>query len=341
MAEASCSGGTPFKRLLDHQSRDTSQYQDRLVDRSGVGGPGQSFRSSSHHALPGQDNFGSFMNAPPSSAFHSLPVDPASRLTTHATALQPAHAHPAFAQPQTRPFNAPEASDWAADFSRFASQQQSQSTPAQAQRLPMSQYQPPAPTMHNFGMAFGQPQMGGFAPMLNSGAMASAQPVGADFDQEMARWMASHGGGNMSDVDAAMDQMARELEQNESLLPEASATLATKESTDARLSDPETPEISKLSLHEPAISRQQPPVTPAVESQDPSLSEEAATAKVKSDVAEVAEQLLEAVQHENGEKWQNSMFLSLMRDFRDGRKDIVENEIRQTGDDDVGDKPLT
>lgn len=36
MADASCSGGTPFKRLIDHQSRDVSHHQDRLVDRSGA-----------------------------------------------------------------------------------------------------------------------------------------------------------------------------------------------------------------------------------------------------------------------------------------------------------------
>ena len=46
-------------------------------------------------------------------------------------------------------------------------------------------------------------------------------------------------------------------------------------------------------------------------------------------MSEAAEQLLETVQHEQGEKWQKSNFLSLMRDFRDGRKDIVDGEIRE------------
>lgn len=32
MADASCSGGTPFKRLVDHQARDVSHHQDRLVN---------------------------------------------------------------------------------------------------------------------------------------------------------------------------------------------------------------------------------------------------------------------------------------------------------------------
>jgi hypothetical protein len=38
MADASCSGGTPFKRLIDHQARDVSHHQDRLVDRAGPQG---------------------------------------------------------------------------------------------------------------------------------------------------------------------------------------------------------------------------------------------------------------------------------------------------------------
>lgn len=47
MADASCSGATPFKRLVDHQSRDVSHHQDRLVDRAGVNGHGVSCAASS------------------------------------------------------------------------------------------------------------------------------------------------------------------------------------------------------------------------------------------------------------------------------------------------------
>jgi hypothetical protein len=38
MADASCSGGTPFKQLIDHQGRDVSHHQDRLVGRGGPQG---------------------------------------------------------------------------------------------------------------------------------------------------------------------------------------------------------------------------------------------------------------------------------------------------------------
>jgi hypothetical protein len=46
-----------------------------------------------------------------------------------------------------------------------------------------------------------------------------------------------------------------------------------------------------------------------------------------TDVSEVARKLLESVEHEQGDKWKNSRFLALMRDFRDGRKNIVDNDI--------------
>lgn len=37
MEDASCSGSTPFKRLVDHQSRDSSHHQDRHVSRGAFG----------------------------------------------------------------------------------------------------------------------------------------------------------------------------------------------------------------------------------------------------------------------------------------------------------------
>ncbi|KAM4063126.1 hypothetical protein HRG_010310 [Hirsutella rhossiliensis] len=336
MAEASCSGGTPFKRLIDHQSRDVSHHQDRLVDRSGVNGRA-SFRSVHGHAAPGQQSFDAFMNEPPSaaSAFSTLPLDPASRLAVHAAALQSPLAHTEFVHARASP--APDVSGWAADFGRFSSQQQMRAA-APAPVMHMAQHQQSPSSMLNFRTAFGQPGPA-FAPLIDRGSMAPAPPLESGFDQEMARWMASHGGGSMSDVDAAMDQMARELELNESALPETSMAEAATESSVAQKTAPathftdlETPEISKLSLRDPATGPQAPLHAPQVlESvqQDQQGADDTA-ALDKSAVSEAAERLLESVQHEDGEKWQNSVFLSLMRDFRDGRKDIVENEIRQT-----------
>lgn len=139
----------------------------------------------------------------------------------------------------------------------------------------------------------------------------------SDFDREMAKWMASHGDETvMRDVDAAMDKLARDLERDESSL-----------NTQARLTDLDTPEIGNLSLRDARIPLQPAPEHVPVD--DGALQSD------KSAVSEAAERLLECVEHENGDKWQNSVFLSLMRDFRDGRKDIIENEIRQTADVDA------
>ncbi|KAL3962678.1 hypothetical protein ACCO45_004201 [Purpureocillium lilacinum] len=135
-----------------------------------------------------------------------------------------------------------------------------------------------------------------------------------------------------------MEQMARELELNEAALPqtssEATEAVASQQQT-STMTDLETPELGNLSLNDTTTTTtiNAEAIAPTVEDtlldqpQQHQPPEDAA--KGKSAVSEAAERLLESVQHEAGEKWQNSVFLSLMRDFRDGRKDIVDNEIRQ------------
>ncbi|CAM1506506.1 Fc.00g061470.m01.CDS01 [Cosmosporella sp. VM-42] len=335
MADASCSGGTPFKRLVDHQARDVSHHQDRLVDRTGAQSH-SSFRSTPQ-ANQGQNGFGAFMEGPsalPGMSHHDHHA--AGRLAAHAAALNPSQA-PAFApgqapQFQTRPAPAVDVSNWAADFSRFSGPQQQQPRqPMQnAFQQPATQMNMNQPAQFNFQAAFAQPNT--FSPLygptnggfVDANAAAAQRPAAeAEFDQEMTRWMSSHGnGGGMEEVDAVMDQMARELELNEAVLAngetatehETTATTETRLDGPSHFTDLETPEIGNLSLG----------------SNETLAPEEVEAAKTKSEVSEAAERLLESVQHEDGEKWKNSVFLSLMRDFRDGRKDIVDNEIRET-----------
>ncbi|KAI9151920.1 hypothetical protein HJFPF1_09137 [Paramyrothecium foliicola] len=350
MADASCSGPNPFKRLVDHHTRDVSHHQDRLVDTSAAHGQAQSFRSTPTHGTQGQGNFRAFSNGP--SALPGVGHDPAGRLAAHAAALEPAHPHhfpgaPAHIQPalanSSRASPAPDVSNWAADFQRFSGRGPVPS--GQLQQTPMPSQLNQAVPQANFHAAFGQ-QNFAFPPIQNGafmpgGAALAQQPLNnADFDQEMSRWMASYGGGNvngekMKEVDAMMDQVAHELELYEAVLPQAeTAAQATASSTsfqdDAKAShftDLETPEIGSLTLDPTPPQKQQEQPIPSVE------QEEAPPAPAgKSAVSEAAERLLESVQHEDGEKWKNSVFLSLMRDFRDGRKDIVDNEIRQTDD---------
>ncbi|TWU75057.1 hypothetical protein ED733_006571 [Metarhizium rileyi] len=327
MADASCSGPSPFKRLVDHQSQDVSHHQDRLMDRS-AGQHHGSFRSIRHQS-PGQDNFGAFMDTSPST-LPGMSHDPANRLAVHAAALQqPAtlmHHHEVSQQARASP--APDVSNWAADFTRFSNQHmRSPPSAAPAPSMQINQQ----PMQMNFQSAFGQAFGGPMYGPGPTGSMGSQAPVEADFDKEMSQWMANHGGGgNMSEVDAAMEQMARELELNEAALPSQAETMkgqeAHAEESSSRYTDLETPEIGNLTLQEREADH-----LPATQVEQ--VIHDEAAAKGKSAVSEAAERLLESVQHESGEKWQNSVFLSLMRDFRDGRKDIVDNEIRAMQDE--------
>ncbi|UNI18149.1 hypothetical protein JDV02_004437 [Purpureocillium takamizusanense] len=378
MAEASCSGPSPFKRLVDHQSRDVSHHQDRLVDRAGGVNGHASFRSApQHHHHPAQqghhDSFGAFLNGqgPSAGVIPGMPHSPAGRLNAHAAALQQPGLPPLinmqhdFAQQQSRA--SPDLTSWASDFSRFTAagnnhhQQAPQMRAAAAAAAPMQMHVAQPNFQGAFGQAFSpmfSQQQGGPAAFMQQQQQPGAAPAASDFDQEMARWMASNGGGNMTDVDAAMEQMARELELNEAALPQTSeaeageeAVATSQQTFSTSMSDLETPELGNLSLHDTTTTtinnnaaetiapmtaqdmildhdqqQQQQEQQPA----DAEADANNAAAKGKSAVSEAAERLLESVQHEAGEKWQNSVFLSLMRDFRDGRKDIVDNEIRQT-----------
>ncbi|RBR25920.1 uncharacterized protein FIESC28_01193 [Fusarium coffeatum] len=327
MADASCSGGTPFKQLIDHQGRDVSHHQDRLVGRGGPQGH-TSFRSAPQH-VQGADGFGAFMDGQA-----TLPGVPqhhhaAGRLAAHAAVLEQGHS-PAFHAAQAAHFNQGQhspsvgVSNWAADFNRFANQSQ-QRQPAQngfSQGAP--QVHQPTPQM-NFQSAFMQPNTT-FAPMFGqsnnafmNGNAASTQEAG--FDDEMSKWMATNAGGGMEEVDAMMDQMARELELNDAAVAKAEAEQAEQQETrveptlEADPTNLATPDIASLSIET---------------EEEPVVQDTAEAAKTKSEVADAAERLLESVEHEDGEKWKNSVFLSLMRDFRDGRKDIIDNEIRET-----------
>ncbi|KAJ6787087.1 hypothetical protein PWT90_09782 [Aphanocladium album] len=338
MADASCSGGTPFKQLMDHQSRDVSHHQDRLVNG---GQPRGAFRSRPQNMAQGPQEFDAFMGTP--AGLPGMHHDPAGRLAAHAAALNPAQAASSHFGPTVAPdltYQGPAAapemsSNWAADFSKFASQQPHQ--PQQQRQGPM--FAGAAnPMQMNFQSAFA-PQQTSFSPFFAPAGGAYAQPQAmageADFDQEMAKWMASNTStGNMAQVDAAMEQMARELELNEQALAdgEAANATATTEAAVAQdgthFSDLGVPELNNLTLE----NREAPTVTPPEPLQEENTVADmlADDARNKSAVSEAAERLLESVQHESGEKWQNSVFLALMRDFRDGKKDIVGNEVHDT-----------
>lgn len=255
------------------------------------------------------------------SALPGFESDPATRLTPSLPFAQVAPAHaaapPSFSSPMQQ-MAAPMAggNSWATDFSRFAAQQRSPAPTTLASRQ-MNH----SPAQTTFQPSFSQPNFSSaFAPsMFSPPTVAAKEP---EFDQEMSRWMSAHGGGNMTEVDAAMEQMALELEETEAI---AAAVKAS------RLTDLDTPEIGNLALSDDArvLEAQPEPLLEQIQEPEPER-EQVDVQHSKSAVAEAAEKLLDCVKHESGEKWQNSIFLSLMRDFRDGRKDIVGDEIRST-----------
>jgi hypothetical protein len=281
--------------------------------------------------MQGANGFDAFMDGSSTLPGVAQHHHAAGRLAAHAAVLEQGHPHafhaaqPHFNQAHHSP--SVDTSNWAADFSRFANQSQ-QRQPVQngfSQAAP--QMHQPTPQM-NFHSAFMQPN-NAFAPMYGQSngtfmdnTTAPAQEAG--FDDEMSKWMATNGGGGMEEVDAMMDKMARELELNDAAVAQAEAERASQETTvEPRLeANPlklVTDDIGNLSIEAERESILQEPEPEPVE-----------TVKTKSEVADAAERLLESVEHEDGEKWKNSVFLSLMRDFRDGRKDIIDNEIRET-----------
>ncbi|KAF9875990.1 hypothetical protein CkaCkLH20_06436 [Colletotrichum karsti] len=262
---------------------------------------------------------------------------------------------PAAYIPQHQSSALPRASDWAQDFAMFS--QGNASAGNHAPAYSGMQHQPYRPAGFAPNMAFSTGpsffgSMGGPATASQQGTM-NAATAQADFDQEMDRWMAAHGDGKIEDVDAIMEELARQLEQEQagvqepqdqqnvetsastaeaslenSLAAEQSARQNSREASlaqnvgivddhgsviDARLEPNHLPDMSRLDINETLESTSAEP-----------------TSQRPSEISEAARQILDSVQHEQGDKWKNSRFLLLMRDFRDGNKDIVDNEIMET-----------
>ncbi|KAK1524271.1 uncharacterized protein CCOS01_09358 [Colletotrichum costaricense] len=375
MADSSCSGSTPFKGLVDHGAQDRSLHRDRFSSTPSLQ---QGFRSTSQTvSAPAQAGFGEFLdsngagqvsintpqtlNSPASSfprglqSFQSSAA-PASRIIPP-NLYQSTSQIPTASRQNVSMASPPRTSSWAQDFASF-----SRAPPGAGNYTTgFSSSQYPAPvagfTQNMMGShlrpwLFG-PQ-GGSVTATNHGVTNTE----ADFDVEMNRWMAANGDGQMEDLDTVMEQLARELEQEQQ--PEA-ATQASRDTTGSSV-DTFTTSLY-VSVQDEAQGIQTFDATASTNQQIPGASsvlgidaigvskrasfpdhmpdlerlgldeaEQASAEHVQStsDISEAARQILDSVQHEQGDKWKNSRFLSLMKDFRDGNKDIVNNEILET-----------
>ncbi|EQB44731.1 hypothetical protein CGLO_16487 [Colletotrichum gloeosporioides Cg-14] len=188
-----------------------------------------------------------------------------------------------------------------------------------------------------------------FRPVGGPGALAEYGPtshgadaVQADFDLEMDRWMAAHGHSRLEDVDAIMEELARQMEQEEITATQnddrtLGISLRGEELMPATVDGEKSVEQEDHSIRASSGISQpnQPPDMSRLGLDDMADATSADLAsRGQSEISEAARQILESVQHEQGDKWKNSRFLLLMRDFRDGNKDIINNEILETHADD-------
>ncbi|OLN96008.1 hypothetical protein CCHL11_07062 [Colletotrichum chlorophyti] len=382
MADSSCSGSTPFKSLVEHGAQDRSLHQDRL---SNAPGTQQSFRSSGSSSSPhAQAAFGAFLGTNEPTQALSVPSPVSGLQTSHIAPNQHARRYPPGSRSSapraltTSPItdrqlqaanSPPHAADWAQDFARFTLGAQRSGQQASLSNLQQRQLHNPVGFMHGMmvpsGTSFFGP-MNGNAVYAGQNAMNNNVPmVEVEFGREMDRWMAAHGDSQIDDVDAIMEKLAQELEQDEQARsaeqqtegrPKTTAHGAETQSRDvsweANTRAEQVPSITATNDQQVSNGRG---VTSAsvneldvlanglVEEDLPDVSRlhiahppEATTAELavhdrnQSEISQAAKQILESVQHEQGDKWKNSRFLHLMRDFRDGNKDIIDNEILET-----------
>ncbi|KAF6822101.1 hypothetical protein CPLU01_12219 [Colletotrichum plurivorum] len=378
MGDSSCSGSTPLKSFVDHGAQDRSLHQDRT---SAALGSQHGFRSNFSAPRPqAQQAFGAFMNGNGTGltvpnvhaglhlshlAHHERQIFPAGSLES--TSPVPATAAPALpAQVRQPSHGSSESTNWAQDFAKYCHAAPDITNKNAGAFSTAQQCYPRSSIGLAHNMSVFHPSPSGLGPVagpvagplpltVHGAARNYAVAAESEFDSEMDRWMAAHGGPQVENVDAIMEELARELEQQSVVEEPQKAKFSTRNgSISSRNASLEVNHDSKqgtsnIATHgqEASLSGRTHSVTfhdATVSSSDVANSDvfvgaddEAAVVSAvqhpeqrPSDISEAARLILESVQHEQGDKWRNSRFLLLMRDFRDGNKDIVENEILET-----------
>ncbi|KAG7140310.1 hypothetical protein HYQ45_003012 [Verticillium longisporum] len=353
MADNVCGGSTPLKALAEQGARDRSLQQDRA--RRAVPNPSD-FRSNQlGMSQDPSQSYSTYLGNPN----QQLPTPYTTEYSGHHISVQP-NAFGARPQEISHSFQPPQTTNWAQDFDNFRREmivpsQSGMAPPPSIQHIQHHQHgQNFSPVLSDQAMIARQTplSMSGMMPLSvysnQHTPLENPLEKGRDteFDTAMRHWVTSNGdlgAGVEQQVDAVMDKLARELEDIERAEVERQTHAQQRSATgqddllvgishrDA-LSNPATagslgPEVDIASLHV-TDNTQNMNSMEEVNHHD-RAAETPDALPIRSDVSEAARQLLQTVQHEQGDKWKQSQFLLLMKDFRDGQKDIVDNEIRQ------------
>lgn len=333
----------------------------------------QGFRSTTSGPPPqAQEAFGAFMNANgtglamanglaglqlPRIAHHQRQVLAGGPFTSKSLPSTAASALPA-RHPEQSTYGSGGSTNWAQDFAEFPYAAPGMVNKDTRTFSTAQQHYPHGPISlaHNLAVFPSGPpvfeSVGGSAAFAVHGATSSyAMAAESDFDSEMDKWMATHGEAQVENVDAIMEKLALELEQQSVIEePQKAVPLTHNGGISIQNTSPGYKHDSNQSTSNSTIHGHEETLDGRIYSADPNqatlvssdavlvgVDDEAATASAgqhanqrPSEISEAARQILESVQHEQGDKWRNSRFLLLMRDFRDGNKDIVENEILET-----------
>ncbi|TDZ24734.1 hypothetical protein Cob_v002174 [Colletotrichum orbiculare MAFF 240422] len=189
----------------------------------------------------------------------------------------------------------------------------------------------------------------------HSGAAHSvAAAAEAEFGFEMDQWIAAHEDRHIEDLETIMEELARDLERKRLSPPESRDSqepnmdsCAVDNREDAALEAGDQFEQQDMeavatlfqdtAANSPSVGHEEATVLSVVgkpagrmRTETDGVLASGNLAHDQSELSVAARQILESVQHEQGEKWKNSQFLLLMRDFKDGNKDVFENEVRDT-----------
>lgn len=215
-----------------------------------------------------------------------------------------AHQHPFYHQNADHP---PRRA-WAQEYL-----QQSSTSPAS--QNDHASYKPSMAPTDNRSVQGPAPRLGNGAysghqvPYIGHGFPMAAQPARApEHAAEVSEWMGAHrpDGVAFEDVDHVLDQISGELDE---LVVEAEPEREVQSAT-------EQGERGGSQSHADSQAAE------TLGSETSHIGTDGRTG-----VSHLARKILQAVDHEADEKWMDSSFLALMRDFRDGRKDVSENSI--------------